>query len=58
MVVFLAKLVVFGESSCFRVKGVFIGQKWLYSAKYLYIRANVVVMGEKCVYSGKVTVFV
>ena len=57
-------MVVLGQSGCitpkllYSSKLVVFGQKWFYSEKNGCVRKNVVVMGIKGVYSGKVTVFV
>ena len=57
-------MVVFWQNWLYSGKVVVFGQKLFLSGKSGCIRqsrcnrANVVVMGENCVYSGKVTVFV
>ena len=49
MVVF-GKVVVYGQSSCFLAK-------WLYLDKSGCIQVSLVVIGQKWLYSGKVVVF-
>ena len=49
-------MAVLGQNCCIRAKVALFGQKWLIRESGSN-RAQVLVFGQKCLYSGKVVVF-